>query len=372
MQNSTTSGDSSDHSSSTDARDIKLSAVVPMYNEARNVGALIEELEEVLESIGRPWEIVLVDDGSSDGTTAEIARHAKSDSRIQGVYLVRNYGQSTAMQAGFDAARGEAVVTLDGDLQNDPRDIPKLLQVLEDEGVDLVSGWRKSRKDPFVRRMFSRVANHILSYFTQVRLHDFGCSLKVYRRDVLEKIQVYGELHRFLPALIAEVGGEIREVIVNHRPRHSGVSKYSLDRTLRVILDLILILFLRKYLQRAMHIFGGIGLACLVPGMGILAYLFVVKVVFGQSIGDRPLLTLGMLMVLVGIILIGQGLLGELMGRLLMEAGQRQQYHLLTERRLLRLLEGRSDAKTNPLPSSASTPPETLSGDDTKCSSGSK
>ena len=313
-----------------------ISAVVPMYNESENVETLVTRLLEELERLGRPFEVVLVDDGSSDGTAAAIARAEQNCSKIKGVYLARNYGQSTATQAGFDHVTGGIVVTLDADLQNDPADISRLVRILEKENVDVVCGWRKVRQDGPVRTLLSRVANRLISRLTHVRLHDSGCSLRVYHRDVLERSRLYGEMHRFLPALLAEVGAIVREVEVAHHPRIHGRTKYRLDRTVRVLLDLMLVMFFRKYLQRPLHVFGGTGLLCFIPGFLILSYLTLLKVFTDANIGARPLLTLGVLLVLVGTIFIGQGVLGELLSRTLYESGARVQYHLKPRRKLLR------------------------------------
>ena len=313
---------------------LQLSIVVPMYNEAECVVPLIARLREVLSAYERSYEVILIDDGSSDGTAQAILAVARADAHVRGIFLARNYGQSTAMQAGFDSALGIVVVTMDGDLQNDPADIPRLIRLLDERDVDVVSGWRQDRQDGALRKLFSRIANRLISRMTGVRLNDYGCSLKVYRRDLLVRTRLYGELHRFLPALLSEVGAEIVEVPVVHHPRRFGSSKYGLDRTVRVVLDLMLVMFFRRYIQRPLHVFGGAGLMCIIPGGLILSYLATLKIVTGADIGGRPLLSLGILLVVVGIVLIGQGLLGELTGRLLHEAGGRAQYHLKSPRKL--------------------------------------
>lgn len=306
--------------------DVQVSVVVPIFNEVENVRALVDAITTNLEELGRTFEVILVDDGSTDGTAEELRAAAAARPQVQAVTLARNYGQSTAMQAGFDHARGELVVTLDGDLQNDARDIHRLIKELERNDLDVVSGWRKRRDDPPVRKMFSRVANRIISYLTRVPVHDFGCTLKVYRRAMLSEIRLYGEMHRFLPALLTEVGARVGEIEVTHHPRKHGRSKYTLGRTFKVVLDLLLVIFLRKYLQRPLHAFGSVGLLCLVPGGLILTYLALIKVFAGVELADRPLLTLGVLMVLVGVILLGQGLLGEVTVRTLYRTGAQAQY----------------------------------------------
>lgn len=315
-----------------DAREI--STVVPVFNEEENIDDLVGQISAALETMQRSYEIILVDDGSTDRTRERIMQLVEGSETIRGVFLARNYGQTTAMQAGIDAASGDILVTLDGDLQNDPADIPRLIAVLENEGVDLVSGWRKDRHDGAVRVALSRVANRLISRMTGVSLHDYGCSLKVYRGDVVRQIKIYGELHRFIPALMAEVGAEIREVVVNHRARTRGTSKYGLDRTLRVALDLLLIVFLRKYIQRPLHFFGGIGALLGVLGTAICLYLASLKVFLGEDIGERPLLLLGITLVVSAVILVVQGLTGEIVVRLLHESADRPQYRLRLDRKL--------------------------------------
>ena len=306
---------------------VDISVVIPVYNEAGNIAELVAQVTAVMDTLGKSYEVLIVDDGSTDGTGQRLAAEVSGDAKIRPIFLARNYGQSTAMQAGFDAATGETIVTLDGDLQNDPADIPLMLDLLETSGVDLVSGWRVDRKDGTVRKAVSVVANRLISALTKVRLHDYGCSLKVYRRQILERTRLYGELHRFLPALIFEAGGHITEVEVRHRPRSRGVSKYKLDRTFRVFLDLLLIMFLRTYMQRPLHLFGGIGL--LLGGLGFLslAYLTVLKLFTGAAIGDRPLLLFGIMSLLLGVTMIGQGLLGDVISRIYLSSDNRRQYY---------------------------------------------
>lgn len=307
--------------------EITVTIVVPVYNEVDSVPRLVKQIVEALTGLGSIYEILLIDDGSTDGTADIIANLSAEWPSVKAVYLARNYGQSTAMQAGFDAAQGKLVITIDGDLQNDPADIPNMISLLEEKDVDVVCGWRQNRRDPPVRKLFSRIANWMISKLTGVRLHDYGCSLKVYRRDVLERTRLYGEMHRFLPALLTEVGAEIREVPVRHHARKFGRSKYGLDRTLRVVLDLCFVIFLRKYLQRPLHVFGSIGVLCLLPGSLTLVYLAFIRLVLNHDVGGRPLLTLGTLLTLIGVMFIGQGLLGELIVRILHSNGGRAHYH---------------------------------------------
>ncbi|MDI6750924.1 MAG: glycosyltransferase family 2 protein [Rhodocyclaceae bacterium] len=304
-----------------------VSVVIPIYNEIENLDELVARLETALA--GLDFEALLVDDGSKDGTGVRLAELAATRPWLKPIYLAKNYGQSTAMQAGFDAARGEVIVTLDGDLQNDPADIPRLLKMLEeDPEVDILSGWRKARQDAAIKRKLpSRIANGLISKVTGVHLHDYGCSLKVYRRTALANVRLYGELHRFVPALAAQFGARVKEVVVSHHPRTRGTSKYGIDRTLRVILDLLLVQFMSRYLQRPIQFFGGIGMALALPGGAILAYLAALKFM-GDNIGGRPLLLLGILLLLMGVQLVGMGLLGEIMVRIYHEPAGRAHYLL--------------------------------------------
>ncbi len=293
----------------------EISVVIPLYNEEESIPELYRSLTEALEALGRPYEIIIVDDGSTDGSFPLLRQLAAEDERLKVVRLRRNFGQTAAFAAGFDHARGDIIVTMDADLQNDPRDIPKLLAKI-DEGYDIVSGWRVNRQDRFLdRKLPSMIANRLISNVTDVRLHDYGCSLKAYRREVIREVRLYGELHRFIPALASQVGGAVAEVPVNHQPRRYGRSKYGLSRTVRVILDLITVWFLGSYSTRPLHVFGTLGLGSL--GLGILfgLYLTAVKFLGHQDIGTRPLLLLAVLLVVVGIQLITMGLLGEMIIR---------------------------------------------------------
>lgn len=302
-----------------------VSAVIPLFNEEETLPLLVEKLVAALSPLEGGFEIILVDDGSRDATALELLKAEKAHPQVHGVYLSRNYGQSTAMQAGFERARGEIVVALDGDLQNDPADIPKLIDRLEETGADVVSGWRKDRQDPPVRKLFSRVANRAIARLTGVRLHDFGCSLKAYRREVLQRARVLGEMHRFLAAIIAEVGGRVEEVPVSHHPRQFGRSKYGLDRTFRVLLDMLLVYFLRRYVQRPLHFFGYLGMLLAVPGGLIIGLLVLYKTITGADILG-PMLLLSVMLMITGVMLIGQGLMSELLTRQMFEAGSRQHY----------------------------------------------
>ena len=294
---------------------VALSVIVPVFNEEGNVGLLLEQIYEVLAGLKRTSEVIVVDDGSSDDTFMLLRELARSHDTLRLVRLRRNFGQTAALSAGLDESRGEVIVTMDGDLQNDPKDIPRLLALI-DEGFDLVSGWRKQRQDRFLTRVLpSRIANWIIGKITGVRLHDYGCSLKAYRREVIRDLRLYGEMHRFMPALVSWYGAEIAEIPVNHKPRQSGTSKYGLSRTLRVVLDLITVKFLLKFATRPLHSIGMAGLVSAVAGVGICGYLSYLKFFEGESLADRPLLWLGVLGIITGIQMITMGLLAELLVR---------------------------------------------------------
>jgi glycosyltransferase involved in cell wall biosynthesis len=296
-----------------------VSVVVPLYNEADNVAELHRELRAALSSLGRPYEILLVDDGSRDGTAERLREAEASDPQVRVLTLRRNFGQTAAFCAGFDHARGEVVVTSDGDLQNDPADIPRLLAKLE-EGYDIVCGWRSERKDPLSRRLPSQFANRLISWSTGVQLHDYGCSLKAMRAFVVKGLKLYGEMHRFIPAVASWMGVSVCEMRVNHRPRTRGTSKYGLGRTLRVVLDLFTVKFLGEYGTRPAHLFGLMGLLSGGAGFTILAYLSYLKLFQDEAIWGRPLLLLGGLLFLTGVILVSFGLLAELLVRIYHES----------------------------------------------------
>ncbi|HSD29229.1 MAG TPA: glycosyltransferase family 2 protein [Vicinamibacteria bacterium] len=292
-----------------------VSVVVPLYNEVDNVEDLHRQLTAALEPCGRSFELVLVDDGSTDGTRETLLALEARDPRVRPVLLRRNFGQTAAFSAGFDRSRGELVVTSDGDLQNDPADIPALLARLEEDDLDMVCGWRRKRRDPLSRRVPSFLANRVISWATGVRLHDYGCSLKAMRGDVARGIRLYGEMHRFIPAVASWMGVRLAEVPVNHRRRTRGRSKYGPGRTARVLLDLFTVKFLHSYGTRPAHLFGLIGLLLGGLGTGVLVYLTVLKIFFGEALAGRPLLLLGALLFLTGVILVSFGLMGELLVR---------------------------------------------------------
>jgi glycosyltransferase involved in cell wall biosynthesis len=309
---------------------LNVSVVIPIYNEEANVAELVARVGTAMLRTGKTFELICVDDGSRDGSAAVLEALAAERPWLKPLYLIRNYGQSAALQAGFDAAQGEIVVTLDGDLQNEPDDIPELLKILDERPeVDVISGWRKERQDRTVsRKLPSAAANAVISSVTGVKLHDYGCALKLYRGDVIRGLRLYGELHRFIPALAAEVGANIIEVPVRHHARTRGVSKYGIDRTFRVLLDLLWIKFLMRFLHRPLQAFGGVGLTLGAAGFLILGWLTYEKLALGAEIGGRPLLLLGVLLMLIGAQLVATGLIGELLTRIYHEPQGRPQYLL--------------------------------------------
>ena len=303
-----------------------LSIVVPLFNERENVKPLYEALKPVLDGMSVDYEIVLIDDGSTDGTAGELAGIA-SDPRIKVIEFRRNFGQTAAFAAGFDHASGEVIITMDGDLQNDPADVPKLYAMIADGDYDLVSGWRKNRQDTFVnRKLPSMIANWLISKVTGVKLHDYGCSLKAYRSDVVKNMKLYGEMHRFIPAVANWYGVSVAEVETTHHPRRMGKSKYGIGRTVRVLLDLITVKFLQSFSTKPIQFFGPMGLLSAAGGFLISFYLAAEKIFFGRPIGGRPLLLLGVLMLIIGIQLIGMGLLGEMLVRTYHESQKKPIY----------------------------------------------
>jgi glycosyltransferase involved in cell wall biosynthesis len=307
---------------------MELSVVVPLYNEEQNLPQLVQQLLTAIRPLGASFELVLVDDGSRDGSPSVLRRLAGEVPELVAVLLRRNYGQTAAMAAGFDASRGEVIVTLDGDLQNDPADIPLLVDRLA-EGYDLVSGWRHQRQDAVLSRLLpSKLANRLIGRVTGVTLHDYGCSLKAYRREVIENLNLYGELHRFLPALAAIEGARITEVKVRHHARRYGQSKYGIDRTFRVLMDLLTVWFMKRFLTRPMHVFGLGGLVAMGAGLLISAWLVGEKLILGTDLGDRPLLLMALISFLTGVQLFCFGLLAELQMRTYHESQGRPIYRV--------------------------------------------
>ncbi len=293
----------------------RLSIVIPLYNEAESVPALYEELTAALDALEIESEVIVIDDGSSDGSFAALEAQHRRDPRWIILRFRRNHGQTTALSAGFQKARGDVVITLDADLQNDPQDIPRLLTKL-DEGYDIVSGWRRDRKEPLLtRRLPSALANRLISRVTGVHLHDYGCTLKAYRNVVVKNIQLYGELHRFIPAVASQIGVQVTEIAVNDRPRRYGSSKYGISRTIRVLLDLVTVRFILGYSTRPLQVFGGLGL--LTGGVGVVIGLILSfeKLAFNVDIGNRPLLILAVLLVIAGVQLVSIGLVAEILVR---------------------------------------------------------
>ncbi|MGF1480307.1 MAG: glycosyltransferase family 2 protein [Cyanophyceae cyanobacterium] len=305
-----------------------VSIVIPVYNEVDSLPLLLEAIAQTLQERHLSYEIIAVDDGSTDGSTELLKQLAQSRSDSCAILLRRNYGQTPAMAAGFHYATGRALVSLDADLQNDPADIPLLLDKLA-EGYDLVSGWRQNRQDAALTRLLpSKIANWLIGKVTGVPIHDYGCSLKAYRAELVADMHLYGELHRFLPALAFIEGGKITEMPVRHHPRRFGRSKYGLGRTFRVLMDLLTIWFMKKFLTRPMHVFGFLGLALMFVGVLLGAYLSFLKLGLGQNIGDRPLLILVAILLLTGLQLFGFGLLGELLMRTYHESQGRPIYRV--------------------------------------------
>jgi len=294
---------------------MELSIVIPVYNEEENVEPLVQEIKSALEQLGKGYEIVIVDDGSTDGTFEVLARLHEREAHLRVVKLKRNFGQTAALAAGLAHCEGKIIVTMDGDGQNDPADIPALLAEL-DKGNDLVTGWRFSRQDSFIsRRLPSRIANRLISWTTQVKVHDYGCTLKAMHSDVAKNLKLYGEMHRLIPAIAYERGARIAELKVHHRPRLRGTSKYAVTRTLRVVLDLLTVKFLISYSTRPSHIFGPIGVISGGVGFLIAIYLSFEKFFRGVTIGNRPLLLLAVLLIFIGFQFITMGLLGEMLAR---------------------------------------------------------
>jgi glycosyltransferase involved in cell wall biosynthesis len=305
---------------------LDLSVVIPIRNEAPNIGALYRELTDTLEAGGMSYEIICVDDGSTDASFELLAGLQEGDERVRVIRFRRNFGQTAAFAAGFAHARGRLIVTSDGDGQNDPHDIPALVRLVE-EGHDIACGWRKERKDPFLnRRLPSMIANWLISRSTGVRLHDYGCSLKVFRAEVVKPLKLYGEMHRFLPAIASEMGVSIAETVVNHRPRQHGRSKYGISRTIRVILDLITVKFLLNYATRPLQIFGLVGFAMGTLGMLVTGWLAYQRLFGHQSIANRPALLFGILLIFTGVQLITLGLMAEMQARTYHESQDKPTY----------------------------------------------
>jgi glycosyltransferase involved in cell wall biosynthesis len=307
---------------------IELSVVIPIRNEAASLVELHREFTETLAAWGRPYELILVDDGSTDDSFAIMARIQAADPHVRVLRLRRNFGQTAAFAAGFDYARGRLIATSDGDLQNDPRDIPMMVDMI-DRGHDIVCGWRKTRKDAFVsRRLPSMLANALISTVTGVHLHDYGCSLKIFRAEIVKGMRLYGEMHRFLPAIASEQTSDIVEIAVNHRPRKYGHSKYGIGRTTRVMLDLLTVKFLLSFSTRPLQFFGLIGAALGFAGFAISAWLAYERLIGATSLSNRPLLLLGILMIVSGVQLVTIGLVAEIQARTYHESQNKPVYRI--------------------------------------------
>ena len=306
---------------------MKVSVVIPVFNEQETLETLKAELDEALKSLQNPYEIIFVDDGSRDGSFQILEKFAREDSaHVTAISLRRNFGQTPAIAAGIDHADGEVIVLMDADMQNDPRDIPLLQEKIE-AGYDVVSGWRVDRKDRFLTRILpSRIANTIISWVTGVHLHDYGCTLKAYRKDVITGFRLYGEMHRFIPAYAGYVGARITEVEVEHHPRRHGKTKYGLERTLKVILDLFTVKFLISYSQKPLYLFGGVGLLLFLLGGGVLLFLMIRRLGFGVSPFDSPLFPSSIMLALMGFQSILMGLIAELLVRTYHEAQDKPTY----------------------------------------------
>jgi glycosyltransferase involved in cell wall biosynthesis len=305
---------------------MKVSVVIPVYNENEIIDELVDSLLAVLQKEPYQWEIIFVDDGSVDNSFQRLKEIRHKSDHITLLQLKRNFGQTTAIAAGIDHAQGEIIVLMDADLQNDPADIPQLVSEI-DKGYDVVSGWRYNRKDPYLTRILpSRMANLLISWVTGVHLHDYGCTLKAYRKEILHGFRLYGEMHRFIPAYASSVGAKITEVKVNHHPRRSGKTKYGIDRTFKVILDLFTVKFLISFSQNPLYLFGGLGLILLLGGLGILAFLFIRRIGFGISPFDSPLFPSSILIILMGFQSVLMGLIAELLARTYHEAQNKPTY----------------------------------------------
>lgn len=322
---------------------VDFSVVIPVYNEEESLPRLYEALRDALDGLPESWEVILVDDGSRDNSYAILQELHQRDPRLRVIRFRRNFGQTAAFAAGFDYARGEVILTMDADLQNDPRDIPLLLRTLREGDYDVVSGWRQNRQDAYLmRKLPSRIANWLISRVTGVQLHDYGCSLKAYRREVIENIHLYGELHRFVPALASWMGVRIHEIPVRHHARKYGKSKYGISRTIRVLLDLLTVNFLLNYAVKPMQIFGKWGLLSTFVGFVLALYLSILKLTTYAPLSNRPLLFLAILLIIVGVQFITMGLLGELIVRTYHETQHKPIY-------AIREVLGGDDAQETPV-----------------------
>ena len=304
-----------------------ISIIIPVFNESESIGYLLDEVLNVMQNNKLNCELIVVNDGSNDNTSTVLDELTKKIKELSVISLRKNYGQTAAMAAGFDTSKGEIVITLDGDLQNDPNDIPKLISHIN-EGYDLICGWRYERKDKLInRRIPSKIANKLIANVTGLKLHDYGCSLKAFKKEILDDIKLYGELHRFLPVLANIEGAKIKEIKVNHRSRKYGSSKYGIDRTFRVLMDLLTVWFMTKFLTRPMYGFGFMGIISILLSFGMTSYLFIIKLL-GNDIGNRPMLMFALILGIAGVQLFSFGLLGELLIRTYHESQNRPIYRV--------------------------------------------
>ena len=302
-----------------------LSLVIPVFNEEENIMQLYDEILETMEGLNIDYEVLFIDDGSTDETQSLLKKIQEEDPHIKIIIFRRNFGQTAALSAGFDIAKGNVIIPMDGDLQNDPNDIPRFLEKIKE--YDIVSGWRKNRKDNSLsRRLPSSIANRLISLITGVKLKDYGCTMKAYRKEVIKNIKLYGEMHRFIPAIASGIGATYCEISTNHRPRKYGSSNYGLSRIIRVLLDLLTVKFMLSFYTRPIHIFGFIGAFTGFAGISVCLYLSILKLGFGKSIGNRPLLLLGILMVILSAFFIVLGLLGEIIVRIYYETQNKKIY----------------------------------------------
>jgi dolichol-phosphate mannosyltransferase len=304
-----------------------ISIIIPVFNESESIGYLLDEVLNVMQNNKLNCELLVVNDGSNDNTSTVLDELTIKIKELSVISLRKNYGQTAAMAAGFDNSKGEIVITLDGDLQNDPNDIPKLISHIN-EGYDLICGWRYQRKDKLInRRIPSKIANKLIANVTGLKLHDYGCSLKAFKKEIVDDIKLYGELHRFLPVLANIEGAKIKEIKVNHRSRKYGSSKYGIDRTFRVLMDLLTVWFMTKFLTRPMYGFGFLGIISILLSLGMTSYLFIIKLL-GNDIGNRPMLMFALILGIAGVQLFSFGLLGELLIRTYHESQNRPIYRV--------------------------------------------
>ncbi|MEZ5335193.1 MAG: glycosyltransferase family 2 protein [Methanolobus sp.] len=307
---------------------VEISVVIPVYNEEENVGPCYDEIVDALSPLKSEFEIIFVDDGSSDSTFTTLERLSKKDSRLKVLKLRKNFGQSAALKAGLDYASGDIIATMDGDLQNDPADIPEMIETLNREDCDVVCGWRYNRKDTFSKKIVSKFANFLRKNITGEKIHDSGCTLRVYISESAKSLELYGELHRYIPAMLSWNGYKISEMKTNHRERKYGRTKYKWDRLVKGYLDLLLISFWQRYSMRPMHIFGGCGLVMFSIGSFITLYMTILRLFFGESLSDRPLFLGGLFMILIGVQFVATGILADIVSKIYYGQNERKSYNV--------------------------------------------